>query len=325
MAMKALRVHGWQPGDGIVVDHVPVPEPAPGEIRVRVRAAGISFVDLLLARGEYQLRPPLPFVAGSEFSGVVDAIGPGVVTTLRTGDAVCGVRQGAWAEFVCVPAQRVHPSRGDAGGVAAAVVTAAYSTALYSLRDRGSLREGETLLVLGASGGVGHAAVQLGRLMGAKVIAGASSEAKRAAVLAAGAHETFDSRGDWKETVKQLAGPKGVDVCFDPVGGPATDMAFRTLGWEGRHLMVGFASGEIPALKANLASVKGAALIGVDARQFGLKQPDRAAALQRECVDLYNDGKIAPAVRAVLPVERFDEAARLAGERGASGRVLFTF
>lgn len=323
--MKALRVHGWGPGDGIVVDDVPVPDPAAGEIRVRVRAAGISFVDLLLARGQYQVKPPVPFVAGSEFSGVVDAIGPSTKTELRLGDAVCGVRQGAWAEFACVPAERVHPLREGVSGVEAAVAASPYSTALYSLRDRGSLREGETLLVLGASGGVGHAAVQIGRWMGARVIAGASTEGKREAARAAGAHETFDTSSDWKDTVKELAGKGGVDVCFDPVGGAATDMAFRTLGWEGRHLMVGFASGDIPALKANLTIVKGAALIGVDARQFGVKQPQRAAAIQRECVELFNAGKISPAVRAVLPVERFEEAAELAGERGSSGRVVFTF
>lgn len=323
--MKALRVHGWGPGDGIVVDDVPVPEPVAGEIRVRVRAAGISFVDLLLARGQYQLRPPVPFVAGSEFSGVVDAIGPSTVTGLQVGDAVCGVRQGAWAEFTCVPADRVHPLRAGASGVHAAVAASPYSTALYSLRERGSLREGETLLVLGASGGVGHAAVQLGRWMGARVIAGASSAAKREAARAAGAHETFDSSVDWKDAVKALAGPGGVDVCFDPVGGAATDMGFRTLGWEGRHLVVGFASGDIPALKANLTIVKGAALIGVDARQFGAKQPQRAAAIQRECVELFNAGTVAPVVRDVLPLERFEEAAQLAGDRGASGRVVFTF
>jgi NADPH2:quinone reductase len=323
--MKALRVHSWEPGAGIAMDDVPVPEPAAGEIRVRVQAAGISFVDLLLARGEYQLRPPLPFVAGSEFSGVVDAIGPDTPTPLRVGDPVCGVRQGAWAELVCVPAERVHLRTRKDGEAEAAVVTSAYSTSLYSLRERGALRAGETLLVLGASGAVGHAAVQLGRWMGARVIAGASTAAKQQAARAAGAHEVFDSGGDWKDAVKRLAGPGGVDVCFDPVGGAATDIGFRTLGWEGRHLMVGFAGGEIPALKANLAIVKGASLVGVDVRQFGQKQPERAAAIQRECVALFNAGDVQPLVRAVLPVERFDEAARLASERGACGRVLFTF
>lgn len=292
---------------------------------MRVRACGVSFVDLLLARGDYQVRPPLPLILGSEFSGVVDAVGSGPEPSIQPGDAVCGVRQGAWAEFVCLPAQRAHRLADPERGAEAAVVCSAYSTALYALRDRGRLRAGETLLVLGAAGAVGHAAVQLGRAMGARVIAGASSAPKRAAAANAGAHETFDSGSGWKDTVKTLAGPGGVDVCFDPVGGAATDTAFRTLGWDGRHLMIGFAGGEIGSLKTNLPIVKGATMVGVDLRQFGQKFPDRAVALQRECVDLFDQRRIQPNLRAVLPVAHFDEAAQMAQERGGCGRVLFTF
>lgn len=323
--MKALRVHGFGPGDGIVVDDIPVAEPAAGEVRVRVRACGIAYVDLLVARGQYQMKPPVPFVAGSEFSGVVDAVGPDTETTLKPGDPVCGVRQGAWAEYICVPAERVHRLRTGAHDIEAAVVAAAYGTALYALRNRGCLRAGETLLVLGSSGGVGHAAVQLGRWMGARVIAGASTSAKRQAARQAGASETFDTSGDWKDEVKLLAGSGGVDVCFDPVGGAATDTAFRTLGWEGRHLMIGFAGGDIPALKTNLAIIKGASLIGVDARQFGIKRPHEAAAIQRECVALFGDGAIRPRVHAVMPVQRFAEAAEQVADHATCGRVLFTF
>ncbi len=179
--------------------------------------------------------------------------------------------------------------------------------------------------VLGAAGAVGHAAIQLGRWMGARVIAGASTQAKRDAAHLAGAHDTFDTTTDWKDTVKASASGKGVNVCFDPVGGTATETAFRTLGWEGRHLMVGFANGEIPSLKANLAILKGASLVGVDMRQFGFMQPAQAAAIQRECVDLFNEGTIRPFIRAVLPVSRITEAAEMASERGAFGRVLFNF
>ena len=175
--MKALRVHGYGPDDRIVCDEVPVPEPLAGEVRVRVHACGISFVDLLVARGGYQVRPAPPFIPGSEFSGVVDAIGPGTATDLKPGDRVCGTRQGAWAEWVCVPAASAFVLAPDAPFIDAAVLFAPYGTALYALRERGHLRDGETLLVLGATGSVGHAAVQIGKLLGARVIAVASTAA----------------------------------------------------------------------------------------------------------------------------------------------------
>ncbi|HEY4069559.1 MAG TPA: NADPH:quinone oxidoreductase family protein [Burkholderiaceae bacterium] len=323
--MKALRVHGYAPGDRIVLDEIAVPEPRAGEIRVRVRACGVSFVDLLLARGGYQLRPAPPFVPGSEFSGVVEAIGPHTETELRPGDRVGGVRLGAWAEVICVPAETVFGLAGDASFIEAAVLVAPYATALYALRERGRLRAGETLLVLGAAGSVGHAAVQLGKLLGARVIAAASSAVKRAAALEAGADAVVDTRADWKDEVKKLAAPRGVDVVIDPVGGDATDAAFRTLGWGGRHLMVGFAGGTIHALKSNLALVKGASLVGVDFRQAGEREASLARDVKRDAVALYRDGRIKPLIRHVLPVSRFDEAAALVGDRAGFGRVVFTF
>ena len=324
--MKALRVHGYGPQDGIVLDEVPLPEPGPGQLRVRVAACGISFVDLLLARGGYQVRPEPPFVPGSEFCGVVDAIGADTVTPLAVGDLVCGTRQGAWAEAICIAADRAHRLPAHAPPVEAAVLVAPYATALHALQDRAHLSAGETVLVLGASGSVGHAAVQLARHAGARVIAAASSPEKRAAAEAAGAEATVDSSAaDWKDAVKALAGRNGVDVVVDTVGGEATDAAFRTLGWEGRHLMVGFAGGQIGALKTNLAIVKGAALIGVDFRQAGERNPARAAALREQVVSLYARGEIGPVVHRVLPVGRFAEAAALAQERATLGRVVFSF
>lgn len=323
--MKALQVPGYGPDDHITLQTLPRPEPAPGEVRIRVQACGISYVDLLLARGAYQVRPPPPFVPGSEYSGVVDAVGTGTDTHLAPGDPVCGTRQGAWAEYICVPAARVQALPAGIDPALAAVASASAYTALYGLRERGALKAGDTLLVLGAAGAVGHAAVQIGLALGARVLALASSEAKRAAARDAGADAVIDGGGDWKEQVKRLAGPGGVDVVFDPVGGPATDATFRTLGWGGRHLMVGFAGGEIGALKTNLAIVKGAALLGVDVRQFGEREPARAATLLRECVGWFAEGRVRPLVRRVLPVERFDEAAALAQEREGVGRVVITF
>ncbi|GAP38124.1 NADPH:quinone oxidoreductase family protein [Piscinibacter sakaiensis] len=323
--MKALRVHGYGPDDRIVLDDLPVPEPRAGEVRVRVEACGISFVDLLVARGGYQVRPTPPFVPGSEFSGVVDAIGPGTPTGLKPGDRVCGSRQGAWAEAICLPATAVFAVADDAPFVQTAVLMAPYGTALYALRERGQLRAGDTLLVLGAAGSVGHAAIQLGRALGARVIAVASSVAKRTAAREAGAEAAIDATSDWKDEVKRITGPRGVDVVLDPVGGDATDTAFRTLGWGGRHLMVGFAAGGIHALKTNLPLVKGASLVGVDFRQAGERDPATTLAVKQDIIGYYGAGRIEPLIRHVLPVARFDEAAALLGHRATLGRVVFTF
>jgi len=324
--VKALRVHGYGPEDAIRLDELPQPEPGPGQVRVRVQACGISFVDLLVARGGYQVRPTPPFVPGSEFAGVVDAIGAATDMPLRVGDRVCGTRQGAWAEWICLDARAVLALPATADTTEAAVLAAPFGTALYALRERGGLQPGEALLVLGAAGSVGHAAVQLGRVLGARVIAAASTAAKRQAARDAGAHELVDSASpDWKDSVKALAGPAGVDVVFDPVGGDATDPAFRCLGWNGRHLMVGFAGGHIAALKSNLPLVKGAALVGVDYRQAGEREPERVAAIRRDVMAWYGQGRIRPLLGCVLPLQRFAEGAARVHDRNAVGRVVFSF
>lgn len=320
--MKALRVHAYGPDNAIVLDELPVPQPGPGQVRLRVQASGISFVDLLVARGGYQVKLPLPFVPGTEYAGVVDALGEGVGESLKAGDLVCGMRQGAWAQHICVSHALVHPLPAHAAPAESAVLLAPYSTALYALRERGGLRAGETLLVLGAAGGVGYAAVQVGKALGAKVIAIVSGPLKQEAALAAGADEALDTAGDWKSAVKELTGAKGVDVAFDPVGGEATDTAFRTLGWCGRHLMVGFAGGGIGALKTSLPIVKGASLIGVDARQVGEREPETMRRVREDVMRLYVAGQVRPRIHSVLPLARFAEAAALAQERSTIGRVV---
>jgi NADPH2:quinone reductase len=330
--VHAWRVHSFEAGAQPTLDLLPMPEPGPGEVRVRVLASAISFVDLLLASGGYQWKPPTPFVPGSEFSGVVDALGTGDTLGLRVGDRVCGVRQGAWTEMLCLPASAAlrlggadeAPTASD-WAIEAAALMAPYATALYALRERAHLRAGETLLVLGASGGVGHAAVQLGQVLGARVIAAASNPAKRAAALAAGADAVIDTSDDWKDEAKALAGKPGVNVVFDPVGGEATDTAFRTLGWRGRHLMVGFAGGQIPALKANLAIVKGAALLGVDYRQAGEREPDITRQVQQDVLRLYREGRLRPRLHSSLGLERLAEAAALVRQRDTLGRVVLDF
>lgn len=319
--MQALRIHDY--GEGIRLDTMPLLNPGPGEIRVRVQACGVSFVDLLVAGGGYQLRPALPFVAGSEFAGVVDALGDGAGSRFAVGDRVSGSGAiGAWTQYACVTPMGLT---GVAAGVPieeAAVLNVPFATALYGLRDRGRLQRGETLLVLGATGSVGHAAVQLGKLLGARVIAAVSGELKRTAALESGVDEVVDARDpEWKNQVKSLAAG-GVDVVFDTVGGDMTDAAFRTLGWGGRHLMVGFAGGQIGALRSNLTIMKGASLVGVDIRQFGEREPVRASALMEEVAALHAQASIRPRIAAALPLAQFAEATARVRDRNTIGRIL---
>ncbi len=320
--MQSLRVHAFdQP---LQVDALQSPEPSAGEVRVRVQACGISFFDLLIARGGYQWRPPLPFTVGSEFAGVVEALGPGSDSLLAVGDRVGGsVSIGAWTQQLCVPASALHQVAPGAPLDEAAVLFMPYGTALYALRERGQLQAGETLLVLGATGTVGAAALQLGRVMGARVIGAATGLAKCEALRAAGADAVVDlADADWKDRVKALAGPNGVDVVADPVGGSFTDTAFRTLGWGGRHLVLGFASGQIGTLRGNLTIVKGASLIGVDLRQFRERQPEAARRLMQDVAALHRDGKIRPLVTARWPLAQHAQACAQAGDRATVGRVL---
>jgi len=320
--MKALRVHDFALPP--TLDELPPPEPRTGEVRLRVQACGISFFDLLIARGGYQWRPALPFVVGSEFAGVVEALGDGVAGRFAVGDRVCGASSiGAWSQQLCLPADALHAVAPQASIEEAAVLNTPYGTALYALRERGNLQPGETVLVLGATGSVGYAAVQLAKVLGARVIAAASGAAKQAAVREAGADEVVDTRTpDWKDQVKALAGPRGVDVVVDPVGGEAMDTAFRTLGWGGRHLVVGFASGDIGALRGNLTIVKGASLIGVDLRQYRERQPEAARRLLVDVAALHRDGRIHPLIAASLPLDQHAQAFALAQDRQTIGRVL---
>ena len=320
--MQSLRVHAFdQP---LQVDTLLPPAPAPGEVCVRVQACGISFFDLLIARGGYQWRPPLPFTVGSEFAGVVEALGPGTDGLLAVGDLVGGsVSIGAWTQQLCLSASALHPVAPGMPLDEAAVLFMPYGTALYALRERGQLRAGETLLVLGATGTVGAAALQLGRVMGAHVIGAATGAAKCEALRAAGADAVVNlADADWKDQVKALAGPNGVDVVVDPVGGADTDTAFRTLGWGGRHLVLGFASGQIGSLRGNLTIVKGAALVGVDLRQFRERQPEAARRLMQDVATLHRSGRIRPQIAARWPLAQHVQACAQAGDRATVGRVL---
>lgn len=322
--MQALRVHAFDQPPRL--ETLTTPEPAAGEVRVRVRACGISFFDLLIARGAYQWRPELPFTVGSEYAGEVEALGAGV-TAFAVGDRVCGsLSIGGWASQVCVPATALQPVAPQAALDEAAVLHTPYGTALYALRERGGTQPGETVLVLGATGSIGDAGVQTAKALGARVIAAVSGPAKQAQARQAGADEAVDMQSAaWKDEVKSLAGPRGVDVVLDPVGGEAMDIAFRTLGWGGRHLVVGFAGGSIGTLRANLCIVKGASLIGVDLRQFRERQPEGMRRLLADVTALHGQGRIRPRIAAHFPLSQATEAFAMAGARTTTGRVILDF
>lgn len=323
--MKALQMETLGPLEGLMHGDVPRPEPAAGELRIRVAASAISHADLLLAQGRYQMRPPVPYIPGSEFAGTVEAVGEGTEGDWQPGERVCGssATSGAWADAMCVPAASVQRIGDAVPFTEAAALAVPYSTMWHALVDRGALLPGETVLVLGAAGSVGLAAVQLARAFGARVIAAASTPEKRALALAAGADDAIDiSAPGWRAEVKALTQPYGVDVVVDPVGGALTETAFRTLGWGGRHLVLGFAGGTIASLPANLPLLKGAALVGVDVRQFGHRHPRQAAANLRGVMALHARGDLRPAIAGVWPLSDYRDAlAAMQGGRIA-GRVV---
>jgi NADPH2:quinone reductase len=299
-----------------------LPEPGPGEVRIKVAACGVGYVDALVALGRYQVKPPLPHTPGGEVGGVVDAVGAGV-DTLAAGDRVTAQIRGGFAEFALAPAAAVSRIPAAMSFEQAAGFRVNYLTALHGLRDRAAIAAGERLLVTGAAGGVGLAAVQVGRALGAEVIAAASSEDKRAFALAHGAAAAIDTAAEgWRERLKAVAGGQGVDVVFDPVCGPLFELAFRSLAWRGRHLVVGFAGGPIPALPANLPLMKGAGLIGVDVRQFGLFEPARMAEHLAELLGWVAEGRVTPPVGRVFALAEAREALTYALSGAGIGKTV---
>ncbi|MEO6091821.1 MAG: NADPH:quinone oxidoreductase family protein [Novosphingobium sp.] len=303
-----------------------LPPPGKGEIRVAIRAIGISYVDVLTAMGKYQVTPPLPFVPGSECSGIVEVVGAGV-THLAVGDVVMGSSFGGiFAEAGNFRAASFNKVPGALTMEQAAVFPPSYLTACHALIDRGRLQAGETLLVLGAGGATGVAAIQVGKALDARVIASASSEAKRAACLAAGADAVVGTRdADWRDQVraalKDLGTAKGIDVVFDPVGGDMTDPAFRSLGYDGRYLVIGFTGG-ISTLKTNLPLVKTASLIGVQLRVFGMEEPENMARTQAKVADLAAQGLLQPVIGKVYAFDEYVAAMRDAFDGKTAGRIV---
>jgi NADPH2:quinone reductase len=301
--------------------HDPGP-PGPKDVRIAVKAIGVSFVDVLASEGRYQVRPPVPFIPGSECAGVVEAVGAGV-TSLSAGQRVIANGWHAmFAEVVNAPARSVWAIPDSLSFEAAAVFMVSYMTAWHGLIDRADLKAGETLLVLGAGGATGVAAVQIGLWRGARVIASASSEAKRRLATEQGAHAAVDSGSPaWRDEVKAANGGRPVDVVFDPVGGDATELAFRSLGWKGRHLVVGFPAG-IPAVPTNLPLLKGASLVGVNLGGLGQHEPELGRANQARVLDLAAQGIFSPTIAERYPLEDFAKAMAEAARGDTAGRIL---
>jgi len=304
---------------------LPTPEPKAGEVRVAIRAASLNFPDLLIVQNKYQVKPPLPFVPGSEYAGVIDAVGDGV-TQLKVGDAVAAFGgMGGFATHACVNAQLVMPlPRGFAFDDAAAFICT-YGTTHHALIDRAQLKAGETVLVLGAAGGVGTAAIQIAKAVGAKVIAAASSDEKCALCRELGADATINyTNGKLRDELKSLTDGKGPDVVYDPVGGDLAEPVFRSIAWRGRYLVIGFAQGSIPALPLNLALLKGASIVGVFWGEFARREPQRNAQALAELASWYVQGRIKPVIDQKLPMQALPQAFTRMGSRQVRGKLVLT-
>jgi len=323
--MKAVLCKEYGPPDSLVVEEREAPQPARGEVVLAVRAAGVNFPDVLIIQNKYQFKPPLPFSPGSELAGVVKEVGAGV-TGFKPGDKVIAfTTYGAFAEEVKTEAARLLPLPEGMDFVAGAAFLLTYGTSDHALRDRGALRAGETLLVLGAAGGVGLAAIEIGKALGARVIACASSEDKLAVCREHGADATINyAAEDLRERIKSLTDGRGVDVVYDPVGGPYSEAAFRSLAWRGRLLVVGFAAGDIPKLPLNLALLKGASLVGVFWGDFARREPKLFAESIRQLGQWYREGKLRPHVSQTLPLEKAAEALKLMAARQVKGKLVLT-
>lgn len=321
--MRALVCNAYGPPEDLVIEDRPELGPGAGEVAVDVVAAAINFPDLLVVAGKYQDKTPPPFVPGNEAAGTVAAVGEGV-EGLAPGDRVIVMpRGGAFAERCVVEASKVVPMPGRLDFEQAAAFGVVYGTSFHALRQSARLEPGETLLVLGAGGGVGLAAVELGKAMGGRVIAAASSTAKLDAARAAGADEAIHyGREDLREAVRRLTDGDGVDVVYDPVGGDLAQQALRGLAWHGRYLVVGFASGDIPAFPANIALLKEASIIGVWWGTWLARHPDEHRANLRELLAWIDDGTIAPNVTETFAFDDFRRAFQRIATREAVGKVV---
>ena len=323
--MKALVCNEFAPPEQLDLEERPRPEVGRGEILIDVKASGVNFPDLLTVQGKYQFKPPLPFAPGAEVSGVVSGVGGGVSTRAVGDKVIATVPFGGFAEQ-CVTSEYMSFPLGDSMSFEqAAGFAITYGTSYYALKQQAKIQPGETLLVMGAAGGVGIATIQIAKAMGATVIAAASSEEKLDFACEAGADLRINySTEDLKEQVKALTKGKGVDVIYDPVGGDFSEQAFRAIAWDGRFLVVGFASGPIPKIPLNLCLLKGASIVGVWWGTWATKFPRESQKNFQELIAMIDDGKFSPLVTEVYPLDDYKAAFSSISERRAKGKVILS-
>ena len=321
--MRAAILHSYGPPENLVVEEVPDPTPKPHQLVVDVHACGVNFPDVLMVQNLYQFKPPVPFVPGGEISGTVSAVGSDV-TDWSVGDLVAaGTGTGGFAEQVVVDAAKAYRLPAGVDLTAAAGFLTTYGTSYHALRDRANLQPGETLLVLGAAGGVGLSAVELGASMGAEVIAAASTEEKLAVCRQFGATATVNyTEVDLKAWLKEHTGGKGVDVVYDPVGGDLSEPALRSTAWKGRFLVIGFAAGDIPKVPLNLPLLKGCSIVGVFYGEHGTRSPLEQRALVDELIEMLASGRIKPQVTAQFPLDDAAGALRELMDRRVVGKAV---
>ena len=321
-------MHAWlcenpTGADALSWKELPTPQPKAGEVLIEIKAASLNFPDLLIVQNKYQIKPPLPFVPGSEYAGVVQAVGEGV-SQLRVGQSVaCLSGIGGFGSHTIAPAALCMPLPEKFSHVDAAAFIMIYATSWHALMDRGQLKASETVLVLGAAGGVGTAAIQIAKAAGARVIAAASSDEKCALCTTLGADATINyTRSNLRDEIKRLTDGRGPDVIYDPVGGHYAEPALRSIAWRGRYLVVGFAAGAIPSLPLNLALLKGASIVGVFWGDFARREPKANAAMMAELASLYALGKIKPVIDRTMPMAELKAAFAHMGSRGVMGKLV---
>lgn len=321
--MRAVRTHSPTGPSSLVVDDIPAPKPGSGEVLIDVKAAGLNFPDVLLSYGKYQFRPDLPFILGGEAAGIVRAVGDGV-TSVADGDRVATwMIHGAFAEQIVVPELACVKVPEKVSFETAAATLLTYATTYHALVDRAAMKTGETLLVLGAAGGVGTAAVELGKLLGGRVIACASTDEKIAFCKKHGAAEGINyAREDLKARAKELTKGNGADVIYDPVGGALSEAALRSIAWEGRFLVVGFAAGEIPKIPLNLTLLKGCAIVGVFWGSFAMRDPAKNRANGQRIFDWIAEGKLSPHVDGVYAFADARSALERMERREVKGKLV---
>jgi NADPH:quinone reductase len=322
--MKAVLARRHGPPESLQVEDLPPLVAGPGEVVVSVHASAVNFPDTLIIEDKYQLKPPLPFSPGGEVAGTVKELGAGVAGFALGDPVIAACRWGGFAEEVCTTPDRLVPIPRGVSMEAAASLLITYGTTQYALQDCASLRAGETLLVLGAAGGTGLSAIELGKLLGARVIAAASTEEKLALCRARGADATINYADEnLRDRIKALTDGRGVDVVYDPVGGAYAEPALRGMAWRGRYLVIGFTAG-IPRLPLNLALLKGCSIVGVFYGHFAKAEPERYAALRSELIGWLAEGRIRPEITARYPLEQAAQALRVVADRKAIGKIVLT-